>query len=159
MTNKHQAVIDYLLTCPTIYDTPLYFNFINAQDNTNQFVTESNDAYTNVRYVDGSVKKLYTFNITTFKSINAIAVVPITGYPDENINDMYDTQALIEWIREQNDIRNFPDFGTDCEIEQITTTTEEPKFVGIDEQTEPNLAVYNTAIQIEYIDYSKTIWG
>ena len=159
MVNKHQAVIDYLLTCQAIYDSPLYFNFISAKDDTNQFITDSNDTYTNVRYVDGSVKKLYTFTITTFKSINDIAIVPITGYPDENVNDMYDLQALIDWIDEQNDARNFPDFGSNCFIEQISTTTEEPKFIGIDEQTEPKLAVYNTVIQIEYIDNSKSIWG
>ena len=36
MADKHQAVIDYLINCPNILNSPLYFNFINAEDNTNQ---------------------------------------------------------------------------------------------------------------------------
>lgn len=157
--NKHQAVINYIITCPTILNSPLYFNFINAKDNTNQFFTESNDQYTNVSYIDGSVKKLYTFTILTFKSATDIAVVKLSGYENENLSDMYGLQELIDWIQEQNDLQNFPDFGEDCIVESIITTSNEPKFKGIDEQVTPPLAVYETSIQIEYIDISKKIWG
>jgi len=157
-TNKNQAVIDYIITCPTILNSPLYFNFINAKDDTNQFFTESTDTYTNQNYIDGSVGKLYTFTILTFKSAADIAVVKMPGYENENLSDMSDIQKLIEWIAEQNELRNFPDFGEDCVIDSISTTTEEPKFEGIDEQVSPPLAVYSTSIQIKYLDISKLIW-
>lgn len=157
-TNKNQAVIDYLITCPTILNSPLYFNFINAKDDTNQFFTDATDAYTNKNYIDGSVEKIYTFTIITFKSAADIAVVKLPGHENENLSDMTDVQNLIEWIAEQNELKNFPNFGEDCEIEEISTTTEEPKFEGIDEQTSPPLAVYSTSIQIRYIDFSKLIW-
>ena len=156
--NKNQAVIDYIITCPTILNSPLYFNFINAKDNTNQFFTESNDAYTNTTYIDGSVKRIYTFTILTFKSAADIAVVKLSGYENENLSDMHDIQALIDWIQEQNEVHNYPDFGEDCIVESITATTNEPKFEGIDEQVTPPLAVYSTSIQIEYLDTSKKIW-
>ena len=156
--DKNQAVIDYIITCPTILNSPLYFNFINAKDGTNQFFTESTDTYTNQNYIDGSVGKLYTFTILTFKSAADIAVVKMPGYENENLSDMSDIQKLIEWIAEQNELRNFPDFGEDCIIDSISTTTEEPKFEGIDEQISSPLAVYSTSIQIRYIDMSKKLW-
>ena len=156
--NKHQAVVDYIITCPTILNSPLYFNFINAKNDTNQFFTNSTDSYTNRNYVDGSVEKIYTFTILTFKSAADTAVVKMSGYENENLSDMSDVQNLIEWIKEQNEARNFPDFGEDCIIDSIETTTEEPKFEGIDEQVSPPLAVYSTSIQIKYIDISKRLW-
>lgn len=156
--DKHQAVIDYLINCPNILNSPLYFNFINAKDNTNQFITVSNDKYTNTNYIDGSVGKIYTFTIATFKSTADIAVVKLPDYPNENMSDMTDIQELIDWVKEQNELQNFPDFGEDCIVESILPTTDEPTFDGIDEQTEPNLAVYSTTIQIEYIDISKRLW-
>ena len=156
--NKNQAVIDYLITCPTILNSPLYFNFINAKNDTNQLLTVSNDQYTNVSYIDGSVKRIYTFTILTFKSAADIAVVKASGYPNENLSDMHDIQALIDWIKEQEELHNYPDFGEDCIVESITPTTDEPNFDGIDEQVSPPLAVYSTSIQIEYLDMSKKIW-
>lgn len=156
--NKHQAVVDYIITCPTILNSPLYFNFINAKNDTNQFFTNSTDSYTNRNYVDGSVEKIYTFTILTFKSAADTAVVKMSGYENENLSDMSDVQNLIEWIKEQNEARNFPDFGEDCIIDSIETTTEEPKFEGIDEQISPPLAVYSTSIQIKYIDISTRLW-
>lgn len=158
VNNKHQAVIDYLVTCPAIQDSPLFFNFINAQDGTNQFLTVSNDEYTSTKYIDGSVQKIYTFTILTFKSVNDIEIVRIPGYQNENVSDMEDVQALIDWIQEQEEIHNYPDFGENCIVESIKTTTEEPNFDGIDEQVEPNLAVYSTSIQISYLDISKQLW-
>ena len=157
-TDKNQAVIDYIITCPTILNSPLYFNFINAKDDTNQFFTESTDTYSNKPFIDGSVEKIYTFTIITFKSAADIAVVKQSGYENENLSDVSDIQKLIEWIAEQNELRNFPDFGENCIIDSIETTTEQPKFEGIDEKISPPLAVYSTSIQIKYIDISKLIW-
>ena len=156
--NKHQAVVDYNITCPTILNSQLYFNFINAKNDTNQFFTNSTDSYTNRNYVDGSVEKIYTFTILTFKSAADTAVVKMSGYENENLSDMSDVQNLIEWITEQNKLRNFPDFGEDCIIDSIETTTEEPKFEGINDQVSPPLAVYSTSIQIKYIDISNQLW-
>lgn len=159
MIDKNQAVITYLLQCPAIFNSPLYFNFIKAEDDTNQFVTESNDEYTNIRYIDGSVMKQYTFTIVTYKSTADIPVVKIDGYPNENVSDLFDIQALIDWIGEQEGIHNYPDFGSDYVIDSIKTTSENPKFDGIDDQVSPNLAIYSVSIVIQYLDNSKRVWG
>lgn len=157
--DKNKAVIDYLIQCPAIYNSPLYFNFIKAETDSNQFVTDSNDEYTNIRYVDGSVMKQYTFTIVTYKSTADIPVVKLDGYPNESMSDLFDVQSLIDWVREQEDIHNYPDFGSDCVVDSIRTTSENPRFDGIDDQVTPNLAIYSVSIEIRYLDNSKKVWG
>lgn len=156
--DKNQAVIDYIVECPTIRNSPLYFNFINAQDDTNQIVTQTQERYASRRYVDGSVLKIYSFTIILYKSTADIAVVKIDGYPNENISDMSDIQALIDWIREQDKLHNYPNFGEDCLIDEISTTTENPSFDGIDDQVSPPLAIYSVTIEIQYLDVSEKLW-
>lgn len=158
MIDKNQAVVDYLIQCPQILNSPLYFNFINAKDDTNQFLTVSSDRYSNTSFIDGSVEKIYTFTIITYKSAADIAVVKIEGFSNENISDMSDIQALIDWVKDQDDIHNYPNFGEDCIVDSIRPTTDNPNFDGIDEQISPPLAVYSTSFEIRYIDVSKKLW-
>lgn len=156
--DKNQAVIDYIIQCPTILNSPLYFNFINAEDDTNQFVTQTSERYASRQYVDGTILKIYSFQIISYKSATDIAVVKLDGYPNENVTDMDAMQALIDWIREQDELHNYPNFGEDCIIDSITTTTENPSFDGIDDQISPPLAVYSVTIEIQYLDISKKLW-
>lgn len=158
VVDKNQAIIEYLLQCPTIYNSPLYFNFINASDDTNQIVTQATERYAGREYIDGSILKIYSFTIITYKSTNDIAVVKINGYPNENISDMAAIQALIDWIKEQEDLHNYPDFGENCIVDSIYTTTENPNFDGVDDQVSPPLAVYSVTIEVQYLDVTKRLW-
>ena len=156
--DKNQAVIDYLIQCPQILNSPLYFNFINAKNDSNQFVTLTNDQFANTPYIDGSVMKIYTFTIITYKSAADLAVVKMEGYPNENVSDMSDIQALIDWVKEQQELHNYPNFGETCIIDDIYPTTDNPSFDGVDDQVTPPLAVYSTSIQIRYLDMSRKLW-
>ena len=69
-----------------------------------------------------------------------------------------DIQMLIDWIQEQEEAKNYPNFGETCIIDSITVTSENPVFNGIDDQTSPPLAVYSFTIEIAYLDISKRIW-
>ncbi len=158
MIDKNQAIIDFLLQCPDIANSELYFNFINAEDDNKQIITESNDKFSNRSYIDGSVLKQYTFTLIDFKSITDSALVLIQDYPNENVVDVSDVQALINWINEQNKLQNFPNFGEDCEIQSIETTSENPNFEGINTEVTPILAMYSISIKIEYIDNSEKLW-
>ncbi len=158
MIDKNQAVIDFLLQCPDIANSELYFNFINAQDDNKQIITESNEKFSNRTYIDGSVLKQYTFTLIDFKSITDSALVLIQNYQNENVVDVSDVQALINWINNQNKLRNFPDFGEDCEIQSIETTSENPNFEGVNTEVTPILAMYSISIRIEYIDNSEKLW-
>lgn len=156
MADKNQAIVTFLLECQQIKDSPLYFNFINAKNDAKQIMTVSNDTLLNRPYIDGSVLKRYSFTIIDFKSISDSALVNLVGYSNENIEELADVQSLMDWIKEQNDVQNYPDFGKDCEIQEMKTTAENPTLDGINEDEQ--LAMYSFTIQIDYIDYSKKIW-
>lgn len=157
--DKNQAVIDFLLTCPYVAANPLFFNFIHEKDNNKQFITTGNDRAINRPYIDGTVLKQYTFTIIDFKSVAFNAIVNVTGGTDENVSNMAEVQGLLDWINEQADAHTYPNFGTDCEIEDMIVLTENPNLNGIDSGTNPVLAKYSASIQITYLDKSKAMWN
>lgn len=156
--DKNEAIINYLITCPEIRDNPLYFNFIHGNEDDKQIITTSNEKTIDRPYVDGSVLKRFTFTIIDFKSVAYRAVVKDGVHPDENVEDLLQVQNIIDWITEQNELKNFPDFGENCVIEEITTTANNPNLNGVDSNVSPALAKYSISIQVNYIDYSKTLW-
>ena len=156
--DKNQAVIDFLITCPTIRDNPLFFNFSKEEDDNKSVITEGNDRALTRPYIDGSVKRRYTFTIIDYKSVTHNAIIKQTGYSNENIEDIKDLQAIIDWVNEQADARNFPNFGTDCEMDAMYTTSDNPNFDGVDNTVAPQLVRYSVTIIIEYIDNSKRIY-
>lgn len=159
MIDKNQAIIDYLVTCPTIENSPLYFNFINAKDNTHQILTTAEDRIFGTSYVDGSVSRQYTFTIVTFQSITENAIIKDPNYQNENVEDLQSVQALIDWIAEQSDNNNYPDFGTGYVVEDISTTTAVPKLDGVNTEVTPQLAMYSVDIVVDYLDTTKMIWS
>ena len=158
MTDKQEAIINYILQCPQIKDTQLYFNFINAKDNTSQIVTTANDRFLDKPYITGSVEKQYSFRILIFKSITDDALVKLEGFAHENVEELAYVQALIDWISEQNELKNLPDFGEECDVDGIETSAETPRLEGINMEVAPPLAMYSVTIRIHYVDNSKNIW-
>lgn len=159
MVDKNQAVIDFLITCPTIQSNPLYFNFLNAKDNSKQIITQSNEKILNEPYIDGSVLKRYNFTLIDFRSVTYEPIPKASGYSSENVEELLDVQGIIDWITEQADARIYPNFGQDCIIEDMKTTTENPNLNGVDTSVTPALAKYSMTIQIDYLDKTKVIWN
>ena len=157
--DKNQAIIDFLLSCPQIRDNPLFFNAINAKDNNKEIITVANDRAMHTPFIDGSIAKRFTFTIIDFRSISYQAIVKQQGYVHENVEELLDVQGIIDWIEEQHEAHNYPDFGEDCIIDSMTSTTDNPSLNGIDNSSSPALAKYSISIQIEYIDNSKRIWS
>ena len=155
--SKEQAVINFLCACPTIQNNPLFFNFINAKDDNKQIVTMGNDKNINKPYIDGSVLKRYSFTLIDYRSVSYQAIVKAQGYTNENVQEYNDIQSVIDWVNEQEDAKNYPDFGDDCQIEEMRVVTENPVLNGVDTQLKPALAKYSFTIQIDYIDNSKVI--
>jgi len=156
--DKNKAVIDYLFQCPTIASNPLYFNFSTAEDNNKQLLTTGNDKAIHKAYVDGSVLKQYTFTIIDYRSIIYQSIVNMEGYDNENVEEMFDVQSLIDWITEQDEEQNFPDFGPDCIVESIMALTDNPNLNSVDTSVTPKLAKYSISIRIQYLDTSKIIF-
>ena len=159
MVDRNQAVINFLLTCPTISRNPLYFNLVKGENNTNQILTSTEDRRLNTRYIDGSVGRRYVFTFITIKSMTDTAVINQTGYLNENVEDLSEVQAIADWIAEQRDLHNYPNFGEDCLVDDIYTTTDSPRLDGINTQVVPPLAMYSLSIQIDYLDRSKVLWN
>lgn len=157
--DKNQAVINFLIQCPQIRDNPLFFNFAEAKNDNKQIVTMANDKSINKGFVDGSVSKRFTFTLIDYRSINYQALVKLPNYQNENVSEFLDIQSIMDWVNEQNELRNFPDFGNDCVIENMRTATDEPNLNGVDTSVSPSLAKYSMSIIIEYLDNSKKIWN
>ncbi len=161
--DKNQAVIDYLNTCDYVKYNPLFFNFGNAHNNNAQVVIQSNDKATDTSFIDGSVLRKFTFNLLIYKSItyNPAVVQPslLIDPVNENVGDMADVQAVLDWVTLQNKLHNFPDFGEDNPVESIEALTTNPAMNGVNASTTPPLATYNISIRIEYIDKTDSIWN
>ena len=157
--DKNQAMIDFLNTCPAIRDNPLFFNFINAKEDNKQIITLANDKrFNNKTFVDGSVLRIYTLTLVDFKSITYQALAKVSGYANENVEEMFDVQSIMDWVNEQNTNHVFPDFGTKCVIESIETVTDNPNLNGTDTSTSPGTAKYSFSIRVTYLDKSNCLW-
>lgn len=154
--DKNQAVINFLLTCPAIINNPLFFNFLQARDNDKQIVTQANDTALNKSFIDGSVMKRYAFTLMDYRSVAYQPLPKVEGYTSENVEELLDVQGIIDWVQEQADARNYPDFGSDCIIDDMRTTSNNPNLNGVDTQVTPALAKYSITIQIDYLDKSKS---
>lgn len=156
--NKHEAMIKYLVTCPFVKNNPLFFNFGESKENSNQFITTSNTESITTEFIDGSKLKSYAFTLLTFKTISYNAIVKTGDYKDENLSEMSEFQEVIDWINEQEENRNYPDFGEDCVIDAIRCLTANPVLSDVDASVEPAIVTYSITIQVEYLDKSKQIW-
>lgn len=156
--DKTKAVIEYLLTCPGLQNSPLYFNFVEASDADKQFITMGNDKILDKPFIDGSVQKRFTFTIVDYRSVAYQELPKLFLSTNENLEEYLDVQTIIDWVTEQNLIHNFPNFGEKCIIDSIATTTDNPNLNGVDNHINPALAKYSMSIMIDYLDISQRIY-
>lgn len=168
--DKNNAVIEFLKTCPAIQSNPLFFNFAENEEGTNHFITETDKK--KKTYIDGSVLKQYTFTIASYVPVAYSAIVGDSNFNDQNMENMAIVQEILDWIEEQADKANkakydlnesekdyYPDFGSECIIEDMRTLTGDPDLDGIDKSVNPPIARYSIGVQIDYIDNTKKIWS
>lgn len=155
--DKNNAVIEFLKTCPAIQSNPLFFNFAENEEGTNHFITETDKK--KKTYIDGSVLKQYTFTIASYVPVAYSAIVGDSNFNDQNMENMAIVQEILDWIEEQADKANYPDFGSECNIEDMRTLTGDPDLDGIDKSVNPPIARYSIGVQIDYIDNTKKIWS
>lgn len=155
--DKNQIMINFIKTCPAINSCPLYFNFAEENDNINHFIAET-DPNAVKTFIDGSILRQYTFSIISYKSIAHNPLIDREGYIDENVGDLAQVQSIIDWINEQEDEHNYPDFGTNTQIERMWCITDDPDLHGVDVTKNPPLAKYSVVIRLEYLDTSKVIF-
>ena len=155
--DKTKAMISFLMTCPYITSNPLFYNFGKFGSDTQHVKTRANDINTSTPFIDGSVQKQFTLILLVYKPVADRAILNRSGVSDENIDNEVEVQQVIDWVRTQAKARNFPNFGSDCTIDDMTVTSDEPNTNGVDKAVTPVLAKYSISIRIDYIDYSEAI--
>ena len=157
--DKNKSMIDFIKQCRQLINNKLFFNFIQAKDNNKVFETISEDIAVREAYVDGSIMKRYTFTLLDFRSAVYQALVTTESYNNENVEDMYDVQGIIDWVKMKDDAKEYPDFGENCVIERIYALSETPSLNGIDTTISPPLAKYSVSIRVEYLDKTDMVWN
>lgn len=159
MVDKNQAVIDFLLTCPQVKENPLYFNFSEVKEDAKSLVVLGSDSALNKQYIDGTVLKRYTVTVIDYKAISYQAIVKASGKQSQNVGKLLDIQSVIDWVNEQDDNRNYPDFGNGYFIDSMSALTDNPNMNGVDTTTSRAIAKYSFSIQIVYLDSTKKEWN
>lgn len=159
MIDKNEAIINFLLTCPTIVSHRVYFNFAdeNAMENSSHIITEKDTVIK--RYIDGSSLKSYTFTVAMYLSADFIPVKASDASTDGNLEDMSLVQEVLDWINEQGENYNFPNFGSDYTIDEMQTLKNNPSIDGIDTSVNPPIVRYSIGVNIQYLDRTKVLWN
>jgi len=158
--DKDSIMLDFLLTCPAINENSLFFNYAEGEDNTSHFITEASDISTQKPFVDGSVMKRYSFDIIVYKSLGYTPIDTTDVTTDENLDELSEVQSIIDWITEQEELKNYPNFGDKIDVDVMYCTTDKPALKGIftDTMGTPT-ARYSITIRIDYLDRTKMIWS
>lgn len=139
--SKHDAVKAYFE--PKIEElagSMLNFNFSPESPDKFSFITNYSDKVRK-SYITGDKEKEYGFSI--------IIVKPYSSDEDDlNIEAMNFAQAFMDWLDEQSDKGEYPDFGEKCTIEKMENLQNMPNLSGVN--YEAGLARYMIQARIIY---------
>lgn len=123
MTDKNKAMMAYLQDCPALAD--LFFQFGDGKNGSTGFSATSND-YVNKEYIDGSCSRWYDFTLIKF--------APANTYPNDpvNVKSLFDMESVTNWIEEQSEAQNYPDFGEKCDVGNIYVVPNSTTVAGRD---------------------------
>lgn len=137
--NKHKIMQDWVQQF--LEPNYLYFEAADAYPDARALVPNFGD-YINKTDIFGSKYKSYSFVFIGYQRLD-------TGASESDINtenmEMFD--KFIEWLEEQKDAKNFPDFGTNCSEYDIIILQNMANIATI---TDDNLAKYMLGVRIDY---------
>lgn len=139
--NKHQAVWDWLQTCPHIKD--LFFNFSQSEPEDTELVPAESVVE---EYLDGSKLCRYHCALTR--------VLRCSFEPNDlsNIQAVVEFEKINQWLETQNDLGNFPAFPAGEYPLEITVYPNESGFAAAQDL---ELCKYTLQFQIEYLKEKK----
>lgn len=152
-------MIDYLLTCNDIASGSLFFNYAEESESAYSFLTVADDKDLQKPYIDGSVMKRYTFQFMCYKPLSNNPLVNEAGFADENMKNLEEVQHILDWVEEQESLRNYPDFGNSVLPDRIYCMTDDPNLFEIDTESDPALAKYSVIVRFEYLDKTKMLFN
>lgn len=135
--SKHKALQDWVEQFLT--DNYLYFESADAYPNVRVMTPHYGD-YVNRKDILGFKYKSYTFMFIGYESID-------TGTSDVNIQNMEVMDAFNEWLEEQIENKNYPDFGETCSEYEIVPLQNMANLAMI---SDDGLAKYMLGVRIDY---------
>ena len=139
--NKHTAIWNWLYQNEQI--KRLYFNFSDVQ--TGNTVIATSPGRIIKSYTDGSKMMAYDFAMIQYMNLNTIDV-----NSEENAETMFDAEQLMEWIDEQERIKNYPVFPN-CSVTKVENLQTVPTVAGMDDTR----AKYLFSCRITYLQKNK----
>ena len=120
----------------------LNFNFSPESPDSVAFVTNYSDKVRK-KYVRVGAEKEYGFSIVIVKAYSSDA-------DDLNLEAMNFAQAFMDWLDEQNKLKNYPVFPDNCQIKKMENLQNMPNLAGIN--AEEGLARYMIQCRLIYFE-------
>lgn len=125
--------------------TLLGFNFSPELMNDISFVTNYSDKVRK-KYIYGAEKE-YGFTIIITKPYS-------TDTDDLNLEAMNFAQAFMDWLDEQDQLKNYPEFPENCQIKKMENLQNMPNLAGVNAQA--GLARYMVQCRLIYFEKGDT---
>lgn len=138
---KNQAMINFIKKYPPLYET-LYFNSTQNYPQTTSLNTVYSD-YAVQEYTCGNSDREFIFAIKQMKNYDS------SGTSDVNLQAINEVQDFMDWIDEQNELKNYPEFPENCYVYKIENLQNMPNLAGTDDQ---GLAEYMFQCKVCYTE-------
>ena len=135
--SKHSIMRDWV--DGFLYDNYLYFESADVIPGARMMVPQYGD-YVNRTDILGAKYKSYTFLFIAYKQLDS-------GTSDINITNMQIMDSFLEWLEEQKEDENYPDFGDNCSEYEIQPLQNMANLATV---TEDGLAKYMLGVRINY---------
>lgn len=105
----------------------LFFNF-GGDGSGDTVIAPSSDTLLE-DYIDGSQRRQYAFEL--------YRTLPLTTGPndDGNVRMLEDVESVLQWVHEQNDDGNFPEFPSGCTVDSISVLEDMNGYVSMVDQS------------------------
>ena len=123
----------------------LNFNFSPESEDSISLITNYSDKVKK-KYITGDVLKEYGFTIVIVKSYSSCQ-------DDLNLEAMNFAQAFIDWLDQQNESKDFPDFGEDCAVQKMENLQNMPNLSGVNQ--DGTMARYMIQARVIYKERKK----
>lgn len=140
--SKHAAVWNWLMQCPHVGD--LFFNLSDGEIGSTKLIPSESVLQT---YIDGSTVRNYDCALTRFEACT------LDPNDDMNIESLRRFELLAEWIEEQAEKGNFPQFPEGQTVQEITVLTNEGGFMALQEM---DICKFMLQFRIEYLKSKST---
>ena len=134
----HAALWEWFAGCASI--TRLFFNFSSTDDGDTVIATSGDMLLED--YISGMQRRRYAFDL--------IRCLPaaFTENDPGNVDMMEDIDSIVQWVQQQNDAGNLPQFPDGCAAESIEVLDDRTGYVAA---TDQNRAKYMIPFAIEYM--------